>query len=62
MLRVALSWVLYWMGRAVSRLDNTIQSERFCLYRPYNKLMLASADVQGDDTRGPWKTVLEEGD
>lgn len=51
-MRRAMSWILYAMGDAVSRL---LAFDLFAFVYPlYNWLMLKSAKVQGDGD-GPWE-------
>lgn len=60
MVRVALSWACYWAGDGVCRLcDGRFDSERWvdCWYPIYNRLMIWSTDIQGNDRRGPWGPV-----
>lgn len=57
LLRVGLSWVLYtlgdlWCRGCVNRgLGNWFEWP----YDLYNRLMVSSANLQGDDVRGPWR-------
>ena len=52
-MRWALSWVLYWIGDAVSRV--MLRGDWLWPYRLYNWLMCKSAYVQGLVTNpGPW--------
>lgn len=58
LLKVGLSWVLYWLGDLASKplhweLANSYWWAGFW-YPIYNSLMCASVELQGDDKRGPW--------
>ncbi len=54
-MNIALSWVLYWIGHAITRTIEPVLGHRFeWPYRIYNWVMVTSADLQGDDRRGPW--------
>jgi hypothetical protein len=50
-LRIALAWVLYGLGDAVSRMPRYP-------YSVYRWLMLTSCDLQGPSGRGPWSEEL----
>jgi hypothetical protein len=52
-MRFVLSWLLYGLGCAFGWLLNAPIIGPLA-YRPYNTLMLASADVQGKSNIGPW--------
>ena len=58
MLRCAASWLLYWMGHALSA-PMRLASFAF-LYTPYNWVMLASVSCQGEMERGPWRRPTGE--
>lgn len=53
-MRYLLAWTLYWMGDIVSKPMCRYEFLGGRLYPLYNKLMLASNDVQGDGG-GPWE-------
>ena len=57
MIRVGLSWILYWMGDLVFEtiVKRTLGHYFEWPYRVYSQLMKWSLDVQGDDPRGPWR-------
>ena len=53
MIRIIGAWLLYGMGHVISR--PMVRFDRMAwIYPVYNRLMLASVAVQGDDPRGPW--------
>lgn len=62
-MRWALSWGLYWAGDAISRLLALVPDLDYllwewaagALYRPYNRLMVWSSQVQGETDQGPWE-------
>jgi hypothetical protein len=56
MIRIILSWTLYWAGDLVSRPMNWCHVCGY-LYSPYCRLMCWSLDLQGDDRSGPWEPV-----
>jgi len=46
---------LVWIGDAIYRTIEPVFGRWFGWpYRIYNRLMLKSVDLQGDDLRGPW--------
>jgi hypothetical protein len=51
MTRWLLSWILYWLGDAISRPMRTF--DWAWLHRSYKRAMLWSADIQGTG-KGPW--------
>lgn len=59
-MRWLVSWVLFWMGDAVSRVLHLLPDDTEwpsdLLYSIYNKLMVRSSRIQGDGA-GPWKDV-----
>lgn len=54
MVRIALSWLCYWLGDLVSRPMDRWNIYRH-LYPIYDKLMCWAYVLQGDDPRGPWQ-------
>lgn len=66
MARVWLAWLCYWIGDAVSRPlhwggDTWINAVTVNLcWRPYQKFMQWSHDLQGDDARGPWEDATSQ--
>ena len=52
MVRVWLAWLLYWCGHFVSL---PMSRWGWPVYRAYNRLMVWSVGVQGNDERGPWR-------
>lgn len=52
MFRVAIAWLLYGIGDALSKLPGRLSQY---WYPVYNRLMCWSDDLQGDDKRGPWE-------
>ena len=52
-IRWGVSWCLYALGHVAS-LPMVAWDWAF-LYPLYNRLMAASADLQGDGARGPWQ-------
>jgi hypothetical protein len=54
-MKILLSWICYRIGDAINRTVEPVFGHWFSWpYRTYNWLMLRSADLQGDDPRGPW--------
>lgn len=60
LIRVGLSWTLYWTGDLVSRVMDYWPWERCHPYRLYSWLMGVACDLQGDDPRGPWYPAESE--
>ncbi len=58
MARVLLSWICYWAGDAVSRVDRAPAWEHWG-YPTYNRLMTWADDLQGNDPRCPWSPSAE---
>jgi hypothetical protein len=58
MIRLALSYVCYGLGDCVWRFGvDAWLGDRFeWPHRLYQRFMLWSSDLQGDDKRGPWIT------
>lgn len=56
--RSYVAWIVYWCDHLVSK---TMYWEwtAACMYPLYNKLMLASLDIQGDGP-GPWRDNVED--
>lgn len=53
---IALSWVCWMIGHAVSLTIEPILGHWFeWPYRLYNTFMVWSSDLQGDSTSGPWE-------
>jgi hypothetical protein len=56
MIRVICAWLLYGAGHVISR--PMVRFDRMAwIYPGYNRLMVASAAIQGDDPRGPWRAA-----
>jgi len=56
--RWTISYALYWMGHAVSRLDRWDIGWLIDIWYPvYNRLMGWSTRVQGAGDFGPWQDV-----
>ena len=49
MIRMLAAWALYWLGCPLGELAHF----GWPTYRAFNRLMIWSATVQGDE-RGPW--------
>lgn len=65
-MRVWLSWICYWLGDAVSRPLHWFGDSwangvavNVC-WRPYQKLMAWSCDLQGERPDGPWYPPANE--
>ena len=59
-MRLALSWICYWLGDAISRVMDYWPSEHCHPYVLYNRLMEWSSDLQGAGPNGPWSAISED--
>ena len=58
-MRILLSWICFYIGDFVWGVVEPILGRWFQWpYRLYNKFMIWSEVLQGDDKRGPWTKVL----
>lgn len=59
--RVALAWICYGLGDLAWRWGADAWPGNYWEwpYRVYNRLMVWSDALQGDDQRGPWEDVVD---